>query len=296
VPAIPLANTAPRTGAPSATVPAAVAPQHGKAAATAAQSHQDSNQAAATAAVAAAMAKLKPQQPKSPETDSTAMDNLARKVAEMRADDKIRHSRAPGTGGYASGNRGGGPRRGGPRHQPHHAPKVEVPTTDFDFESANAKFNKQDLVKEAIATGSPMGDAPSASLNGAAASETNGEAKNDDVVIPAAAAETKSYDRTASFFDNISSELRDREESKRVGGQEFRSEERKKNLETFGQGSVDGYRGGYRGRGGFRGGRGRGRGGGGGGGGFGRGRGRGGGQGGFAPRGPGAPGQAAETS
>jgi len=76
------------------------------------------------------------------------------------------------------------------------------------------------------------------------------------VVIPPA---QQAYDKKSSFFDNISSELKDRDESKR--GMEFRSEERKKNMETFGQGSVDNYRGGYRSRGRGRGGyRGRGRG------------------------------------
>jgi protein LSM14 len=133
---------------------------------------------------------------------------------------------------------------------------MEVPATDFDFESANAKFNKHDLAKEAIASGSPLGSdiavppASKTATNGHAANGTDDVLKpalseKGDIVIPAAA----SYNKSTSFFDNISSELKDREESRRLGGQEFRSEERKKNLETFGQGSVDGYRGGFRGRG-----------------------------------------------
>ena len=84
----------------------------------------------------------------------------------------------------------------------------------------------------------------------------NGERKNSESSV--------AYNKSSSFFDNISSESKDRTEdgSNRLGGREFRSEERQKNLETFGQGSVDnGYRGGY-----GRGGRGRGRG-------YGRGRG-----------------------
>jgi protein LSM14 len=86
------------------------------------------------------------------------------------------------------------------------------------------------------------------------------------------------YNKKSSFFDNISSDLRDRmelqEKSEKSGGQSpidgraMRREERTKNMETFGQGSVDGgFRGGYRGgrgrarggygrSGGFRGGRG----------------------------------------
>lgn len=215
-----------------------------------------SQAAAATAAVAAAMAKLNlvQEQKNAQQQQSkaeTPLDNLTRKVNEMRADEQIRHGRQPGTGGYAAGHRGSGRGRGRGAHHPH--PKVEVPTTDFDFESANAKFNKQDLVKEAIASGSPLGEgvpsletAPSAQANGA-----GDKAAGDDVTIPAPVA----YNKSTSFFDNISSESKDREESAANRGQLFRTEERRKNMETFGQGSVDGYRGGYRG------GRGRGRGG-----------------------------------
>jgi protein LSM14 len=122
---------------------------------------------------------------------------------------------------------------------------MEVPTTDFDFESSNAKFNKQDLIKEAIASGSPLGDQATAPSLDALSSE------KEEVVIPGGTM----YDKS-SFFDNISSELKDREEAA-ARGQEFRSQERHKNMETFGQGSVDGYRGRGRGRGGRgRGGRG----------------------------------------
>jgi protein LSM14 len=188
---------------------------------------------AATAAVAAAMAKLPPAQ-----TNGNAVDNLTNKVNELRTNDPIRVPRHPGAQGsgfnQARGGRGG---RGGHRNQP--VAKVDVPTTDFDFESANAKFNKQDLVKEAIA-GSPLG-------------ETTPDATTKEENPPSV------YNKSTSFFDNISSEAKDRAEganSGRPGGREWRGEEQKKNVETFGQGSVDnGYRGGYRGRG-----RGRGRG------------------------------------
>lgn len=189
---------------------------------------------AATAAVAAAMAKL----PQPGQTNGSAVDNLTKKVNEMRTSDPIRTPRHPGAPGagfnQARGGRGG---RGGVRGAP--APKTEVPATDFDFEEANAKFNKQDLVKEVIA-GSPLGEhAPSLSPEEAPATV---------------------YNKSTSFFDNISSEARDRAEATngggRPGGREWRGEEQKKNVETFGQGSVDnGYRGGFRGRG-----RGRGRG------------------------------------
>ncbi|KAJ5731862.1 Lsm14 N-terminal [Penicillium malachiteum] len=217
--------------------------------------------AAATAAVAAAMAKLpQPGPPKKPGQGEPTADGLARKMNEMRPFDAPRAPR----GGHQH------PRgRGGVRHQHK---KIEVPESDYDFETANAKFNKQDLVKEAIATGTPAAEAESlASAEVEAFGETASHAAT-------STSGTTPYNRTNSFFDNISSEARDREENSvnRVGGREWRGEEEKRNIETFGQGSVDGYRG--RGRG-----YGRGRG-------FGRGRGYGGGRGrGYGGRGGGRP-------
>ncbi|KAI9877751.1 MAG: hypothetical protein M1830_002916 [Pleopsidium flavum] len=204
---------------------------------------------AATAAVAAAMAKLPPA-PGQKKQQGDGVDNLTKKVDEMRTNDHIRTSRQPGTGGYAAGHRGGGrgSYRGGRPHE--HTKKVQVPTTDYDFQSANAKFNKQDLVKEAIASGSPVetaGEAPA--TNGSPDTSVNGRKGSEhSVVIPPAGG----YNKSNSFFDNISSETKDRDDAHghRPGGREWRGEEQKKNFETFGAGSVDnGYRGGFRGRG-----------------------------------------------
>ncbi|KAI4185482.1 MAG: hypothetical protein L6R41_004122 [Letrouitia leprolyta] len=231
----------------------------------------------ARAAVAAAMAKLPPapggqQQAKKPTNTGnkkeenqnlSAMDNLTNKVNEMRTNDNIRTSRQPGTGGYAAGHRGGrASYRGGRSRNDSQAKKVEVPTTDYDFETANAKFNKQDLVKEAIASGSPLGS-PVDGANDIPPTNAvvNGERKASEASV--SITPVVGYNKGTSFFDNISSESKEREEgAAKKGGREFRSEEVKKNLETFGQGSVDGGfgRGGYRGRGRGRGYTGRGRG------------------------------------
>ena len=220
------------------------------------KSHEDANRDA-RAAVAAAMAKLPPAQGQSRKPangEGTAIDNLTNKVNEMRNDDNVRNSRQPGTGGYAAGNRGGrGGYRGGRPRTTSQTKTVEVPKTDYDFASANAKFNKEDVKKAATVGGS---DAASPVVG------ANGDSTPDEtVIIPAG----PGYNKSSSFFDDISSESKDRQDpsSQRMGGREFRNEERTKNLDTFGQGSVDnGYRGGFRGRGrgrGFRGG-GRGRG------------------------------------
>ena len=262
IPAVPLASP-PAKPATKQTTPLQAstgnavqnnAAKPGQAAANAALQYQNATQAA-TAAVAAAMAKLPPApgQKHRQAVNGDAIDNLATKVNEMRTDDKIRNSRPTGTGGYAGGNRSG--RGGGRRGGREHSKGLDVPTTDFDFESANAKFNKHDLVKEAIASGETSMNGETPAINGTEASTeptANGTA---DTVIPGAAM----YNKSSSFFDNISSEARDRDEAadgkRRPSGPEFRTEERKRNLETFGMGSVEGgHRGGFRGRGRGRGG------------------------------------------
>ena len=208
-------------------------------------------------AVALAMAKLPPAPgQKKPADDQSVMDNLTNKVNGMKTGDVVRTTRQPGTSNHIPGHRstGRGSHRGGRNHSNQLNNKVEVPATDYDFESANAKFNKQDLVKEAIASGSAIGattPSETPAVNGSAESGTNGERQMSEA--RSMTTNALSYNKSSSFFDNISSESKDRieEGGNRIGGREFRNEERQKNLETFGQGSVDnGYRGGYgRGRG-----------------------------------------------
>ena len=181
---------------------------------------------AAKEAVALAMANLDSGVTAVPPAEANGVDNLTKRVDEMR----INASRG---GQNNRGGRGRGPR----------PVKVEVPDADFDFASANAKFNKQDVVKEAVA-GSPLNEAPGPEFTSPA------------VAADAPAPVEPAYNKTRSFFDNISSEMKDRENAgQKLGGAQWRGEETRKNIETFGQGSVDG---GYRG---YRGGRGRGRGG-----------------------------------
>ncbi|KAF2723174.1 hypothetical protein K431DRAFT_283335 [Polychaeton citri CBS 116435] len=223
----------PGTAAPSATT---APPQQSI------QSYADATQAA-TAAVAAAMAKLGPVQNGE---NGANVDSVTQKVGEMRFQE--------GPPARGRGSRGRGPSRGGRRESTQR--NVEVPKEDYDFESANAKFNKQDLIKEAIATGSPVTSPPpnEPESNPLDQTPTNGHTESkaeEEVVIPQAPPASR-YDRQTSFFDNISSDLKDRADAdvQTVDGRQMRREERTKNLETFGQGSVDvGYRGGYRGRG-----------------------------------------------
>ncbi|KAK3371815.1 Scd6-like Sm domain-containing protein [Lasiosphaeria ovina] len=196
-----------------------------------AEALRDATQAA-KAAVAVAMANLAQLDGSAPAqqlNNTPAMDNLTKKVNEMRLN----------SGRQAPAHVGRGGRGRGPRPA-----KVEVPDSDFDFASANAKFNKQEIVKEAIA-GSPLTET------------ANGDALTPEAVVDASGSVAPAYNPSRSFFDNISSEAKDRLENTgpKPGGREWRGEEQRRNMETFGQGSVDG---GFRG---FRGGRGRGRGG-----------------------------------
>ncbi|KAI1820918.1 Scd6-like Sm domain-containing protein [Xylaria intraflava] len=223
IPAVIPSKPAPQTAPTAASVKPAIEQSNGPPSASALK---DATQAA-KAAVAVAMAKLDNSLANvgavGTTTGSSAMDNLTKKVNEMR----VNATRGGPGRGRGRGGRGGA------------QSKVEVPDSDFDFQTANAKFNKQELAKAAT-SGPPVGDAP------------NGHAS--ETPDP----QDGAYNKSKSFFDNISSEARERAENggHKPGGREWRGEEQRKNIETFGQGSVDGgYRGGYRGRG-----RGRGRG------------------------------------
>jgi len=174
-----------------------------------------------------------------------AVDALTMKVAEMSTSAPTNGSVRGGRGSFR-GERGGNYGRG------RGSKKIEIPKSDFDFESSNAKFNKEDLIKEAIATGSPPVTGAEEDGEPADGDAANATPQRKDSLSTGVTA----YNRSTSFFDNISSEAKDREGGfdGRAQARQVRSDEFRKNVETFGQGNVDG---GYRGRG--RGGYGRGR-------------------------------------
>ncbi|KAK6341023.1 hypothetical protein TWF696_009334 [Orbilia brochopaga] len=205
-------------------------------------------------AAAAAAAPLPTAAPQQPATESPGLADLERKVQAMKL------KQATGTASSIRPNnsnnnnintgpmpyRGRGRGRGVVAHQPR---KVEVPTTDYDFESANARFAKGADGEEATPT---TPDAGEGSAEGRKPS-IDQEAK--PTILPPV---DGYYNKGKSFFDNISCENKERAEAKETGGDNRpnphrRSEEVKKNIETFGQGSVDS---GYNRRGGWRGGRG----------------------------------------
>ncbi|XP_055048439.1 LSM14A mRNA processing body assembly factor a isoform X3 [Misgurnus anguillicaudatus] len=149
--------------------------------------------------------------------------------------------------GHGGGHRGRGRfpvRREGPM-------KFEK---DFDFESANAQFNKDDIDKE-FQSKLRLKDEPIEDKgdSGVETQNSEGNAEEEDPLR-----QNCYYDKSKSFFDNISCD-----DTRKTGPGFFRrqtwAEERRMNSETFGIPLRRG-RGGYRGRGGmgFRGGRGRG--------------------------------------
>ncbi|KAJ1734984.1 hypothetical protein LPJ72_002087 [Coemansia sp. Benny D160-2] len=219
------------------------------------------------------------------------------------------HQQRQGSGGYGRGGygqqnqrggrggynyRGNGPRRGGYQGRGGYQQqgnrygqqnrRMEVPESDFDFETSNSKLNKNEVAKEfaklnvKVSDGSEeaapaaMGTAGSAGgtwSTAAAASSSNNSGPSSGLAV------ADTYVPKKSFFDDISSEVKERMETQDRGlsFEERRSRmnaERQQNYETFGQTSVDpnrlrynrynNSRGGYQGQGGqgggWRGGRG----------------------------------------
>lgn len=148
---------------------------------------------------------------------------------ERRGSSAQQNRREGGVGGSVFGlaNNVGGPpggRTGRPPRalQPFGQPPQSIPAPDFDFQKSNAAFNKETAVE-------------------------------DDVIIPPAPPENY-YNKKASFFDSISSDIKP---GNNISVGRFdRGAERSKNMDTFGESGGNGGGFGGRGRG-----RGRGRGG-----------------------------------
>ena len=177
------------------------------------------------------------------------METIERAIGDLRV-----ANGAP-NGAQQQGQRGG--RRGG-RGQGSDikAGDLRVPTTDFDFESSNARFDKAALAPSP--RGTPKNDSTEA--EDAEDSEAKAKAKEE---------ENAAYNPKKSFFDTLSSgsngpsaDGRGRG-GRRGGGRNRREEERERNVATFGEAGINGllgpgaYVGGWGGYGRRGGGRGR---------------------------------------
>ncbi|XP_058243802.1 LSM14A mRNA processing body assembly factor b isoform X3 [Hemibagrus wyckioides] len=195
-----------------------------------------------------------------PETDLSKAENRDASKRSQGSAPAVRRGRggSGGTGSGGGGGGGGGNQRGRGRFNMRRDGPMKF-EKDFDFESANAQFNKEEIDREfqsklkikdeKTVNGEDKGD------SGVETQNSEGNVDEEDPLGP-----NCYYDKSKSFFDNISCD--DSRKDKSGGGRERRqtwAEERRMNAETFGLPLRRG-RGGYRGRGGpmgFRGGRGR---------------------------------------
>ncbi|XP_028595190.1 protein LSM14 homolog A isoform X4 [Podarcis muralis] len=184
----------------------------------------------------------------------------AHKISRSEAEHLRNENKRQMVPGAPSARRGRGGHRGG---RGRFGIRRDVPMKfekDFDFESANAQFNKEEIDREFHNKLKLKEDKPEKPVNGEDKGDSGvdtqnseGNADEEDPLGP-----NCYYDKTKSFFDNIScDDNRDRRPTW--------AEERRLNAETFGLPlRPNRGRGGYRGRGGgggvggFRGGRGRG--------------------------------------
>jgi len=141
---------------------------------------------------------------------------------------------------FQRGNRQNNYRRGGMnqrgRRNWNNSKHISLPDSDFDFESANAKF-KELSNKEVDKNDKKEQTEDRNSQDGDVQEENGTEEKTQE----------NFYNKSSSFFDNISCESKDRaeEQGKKFDRRAKQYEERKLNMETFGQATVN--RGGHRG-------------------------------------------------
>ncbi|KAI0636589.1 Scd6-like Sm domain-containing protein [Trametes polyzona] len=152
---------------------------------------------------------------------TASLESVERALGDLRV------SNANGVNGTNQHARGG--RRGGRGQGQDHKSDLRVPTTDFDFESSNARFDKAALA--ASPRGTPKNDTEAA--DGEAQEGEGGEKKEED--------RTSAYNPKKSFFDQLSSGSNGPSSDgrgrggRRGGGRNRREEERERNVATFGE-------------------------------------------------------------
>ncbi|XP_026234540.1 LSM14A mRNA processing body assembly factor b isoform X2 [Anabas testudineus] len=195
------------------------------------------------------------EQKKAPEVQKVAQPDNEQGAAENKDSNKYHAAVQSTRRGRGRGNRSRGKvnvRRDG-------AMKFEE---DFDFETANAQFHKDDIDKELQNKLKLKDDKTEKALNGEQTAESEQLASEATAVEEEAVINTCYYDKSKSFFDNLSCD-----DLSKMGERGFSkerrptwAEERRMNAETFGIPlRYNRGRGGFRGRGfmGPRGGRGR---------------------------------------
>jgi protein LSM14 len=150
------------------------------------------------------------------QTAAASLETVERALGDLRS------STANAGANPNTNNRGGGGRRGGSNAtRDVKVGDIRVPTTDFDFEGSNARFDK-----------SALAPPPSAKTDGSTVEE--GEVQEDDI--------PRAYNPGKSFFDSLSSSTQAPPPAPhgsgrggRGGGRNRREEERERNVATFGE-------------------------------------------------------------
>ncbi|KAM4734511.1 LSM14A mRNA processing body assembly factor a isoform 3-T3 [Anableps anableps] len=205
---------------------------------------------------------------RSPAHGRTAPAGPSHSSQKVQQQDGGDNMRAAAAGGAANRRGRGGGHHGRGRFNVRRDGPMKF-EKDFDFESANAQFNKEEIEKEFQSKLKLKDEKLEKALNGEDKGDSgvetqNSEGNNEDESDPLGP--NCYYDKSKSFFDNISCDDT-RKAGEKSGASGFPrerrqtwAEERRMNAETFGIPLRQGRgRGGYRGRGGmgFRGGRGR---------------------------------------
>lgn len=168
------------------------------------------------------------------------MQNAAASLESVeRALGDLRVSNAQNGG--RGGRRGGAP--GGGRQTQQPTEQLKVPTTDFDFESMNAKFNKAALAQQQQAAVNGEGSANGESADG---DEGKEKANGDGAAATSEKKPVPAYNPQKSFFDSLSSSTSTPAGGAQGGGgrgrrgggnagRNRREEERERNVATFGE-------------------------------------------------------------
>ncbi|OBZ65683.1 Dephospho-CoA kinase [Grifola frondosa] len=160
-------------------------------------------------------------------TATASLETVERALGDLR----VSNATANGAPVHQRGSGNAGGRRGRGQGQEIKAGDLRVPSTDFDFQSSNARFDKAAL--GVSPRGTPKSEVSEEEATGS--SEAKEKAKEAD-------GET-AYNPKKSFFDSLSSGSNGpsadarggRGGGRRGGGRNRREEERERNVATFGE-------------------------------------------------------------
>ena len=158
-------------------------------------------------------------------TAAASLETVERALGDLRVQNST--GNAPSRGGGRGGRRG----QGGA----HEKTEIRVPTTDFDFQSSNARFDKSALVPK-----KPTGVSGETTPDDKDAESVD----NKDSTKVDGGEDKGAYNPTKSFFDSLSSSALGGTDGgpggggrggRRGGGRNRREEERERNVATFGE-------------------------------------------------------------